>query len=69
MIELTKAINEMKKARCSVWCSAMNSAIYSAWYSAWESSIMYSARYTVWNSASYRDNKNVEVFFKVFKDE
>lgn len=80
MDKLIKAVNEMKKVWCSAgnsdvrltmhsaWCSAYCSAMFSAWEST-ERSAWCSAWLSAGNSSDYKDNKNVEVFLKVFKDE
>lgn len=56
-------------AMYSAWESVVGYSIRdSAWESVWGSSI-YSARYSASSSSKYKDNKNVEVFLKVLKDE
>lgn len=68
MSKLTRAINEMRKVYYSSYCSACDwighSARYSAYYSARKA-----AGDSAWCSAHYEDNKNIEVFLKVFRSE
>lgn len=73
MSKLDKVINDMNSARNSSMYLARhldwNSARRSAWNSAWGLDVVYSTRRSARYSDKYKDNKNVEVFLRVLKDE